>query len=106
VSAVFQPDLTPRAALPLLADANLQRALILDRGETIDVARFIAQAQALAARLPAGTHAVNLCEDRYEFLVAFCAVILAGQTNLLPASRAALLVQRPRGSPHPAVVRP
>jgi len=92
VSAVFQPDLTPRAALPLLADGNLQRALILDRGETIDVARFIAQAQALAARLPAGSNAVNLCEDRYEFLVAFCAVILAGQTNLLPASRAAQAV--------------
>ncbi|HET7062670.1 MAG TPA: AMP-binding protein [Rudaea sp.] len=88
MSAVFQPDLTPRAALPLLADGDLQRALILDRGQTIDAARFIGQAQALAARLPAGSHAVNLCENRYEFLVAFCAVILAGQTNLLPASRA------------------
>lgn len=88
MSAVFQPDLTPRAALPLLADADLRRALIFDRGQTIDAARFIAQAQALAARLPPGSHAVNLCEDRYEFLVAFCAVILAGQTNLLPASRA------------------
>jgi len=88
LSAVFQPDLTPRAALPLLADGDLQRTLILERGETIDAARFIAQAQALAARLPAASHAVNLCEDRYEFLVAFCAVILAGQTNLLPASRA------------------
>lgn len=88
MSAVFQPDLTPRAALPLLADGDLQRALILDRGETVHVARFIARAQALAARLPAGSHAVNLCDDRYEFLVAFCAVILAGQTNLLPASRA------------------
>jgi len=89
MSAVFQPELTPRAALPLLADGDLHRTLIFDRGETIDVARFIAQAQALAARLPAGSHAVNLCDDRYEFLVAFCAVILAGQTNLLPASRAA-----------------
>jgi acyl-coenzyme A synthetase/AMP-(fatty) acid ligase len=89
LSAVFQPDLTPRAALPLLADADLQRALILDRGQTIDAGRFIAQAQALAALLPPGSHAVNLCEDRYEFLVAFCAVVLAGQTNLLPASRAA-----------------
>ncbi len=88
MSAVIQPDLTPRAALPLLADGDLQRALILDRGETIDAGRFIAQAQALAARLPPGSHAVNLCDDRYEFLVAFCAVVLAGQTNLLPASRA------------------
>ncbi len=88
MSAVFQPDLTPHAALPLLADGDLQRVLIFDRGRLIDVAHFIGQAQALAARLPPGSHAVNLCDDRYEFLVAFCAVILAGQTNLLPASRA------------------
>src|SRR5262249_18310454 len=33
-------------------------------------------------------YAVNLCEDRYHFIVAFCAVVLAGQTNLLPSSRA------------------
>jgi len=89
VSAVVQSDLRPRAALPLLADSDLRRIVAFDRGAAIDAARFIAQAQALAARLPAGCHAVNLCEDRYEFLVAFCAVILAGQTNLLPASRAA-----------------
>ena len=88
MSAVFQPDLASGTALPLFADGDLQRALIFDRGATIDVARVIAQARALAARLPPGTHAVNLCDDRYEFLVAFCAVILAGQTNLLPASRA------------------
>jgi acyl-coenzyme A synthetase/AMP-(fatty) acid ligase len=31
---------------------------------------------------------VNLCEDRYAFLVAFCAVVVRGQTNLLPPSRA------------------
>lgn len=88
MSAVFQPGLTPRAALPLFADGDLSRTVAFHRGAAVEVARFIAQAQALAARLPAGSHAVNLCDDRYEFLVAFCAVILAGQTNLLPASRA------------------
>jgi acyl-coenzyme A synthetase/AMP-(fatty) acid ligase len=88
VSAVFQPDLARRAALPLLADGDLQRILVLDRGAPVGATRFIAQVQELAARLPSGRYAVNLCEDRYEFLVAFCAVILAGQTNLLPSSRA------------------
>src|SRR5690606_39672646 len=29
----------------------------------------------------------NLCEDRYRFLVAFCAVAVRGQANLLPPSR-------------------
>ncbi len=31
---------------------------------------------------------MNLCAERYHFLVAFCAAIIAGQTNLLPVSRA------------------
>lgn len=56
------------------------------RGE-VSRATFAAQARALAARLPAAGYAVNLCEDRYRFLVAFCAVALRGQANLLPPSR-------------------
>jgi len=75
-------------ARPLLADADLQRTLVASGGLPLSAGRFIAQAEALAALLPPGRYAVNLCDDRYEFLVAFCAVILAGQTNLLPASRA------------------
>ncbi|MBS0556556.1 MAG: acyl-CoA synthetase [Proteobacteria bacterium] len=43
---------------------------------------------ALAAMLPSARHAVNLCEDRYRFITAFCAVAVAGQTNLLPGTRA------------------
>ena len=31
---------------------------------------------------------INLCEDRYRFLVAFCAAAVRGQTTLLPPSRA------------------
>ncbi len=42
----------------------------------------------LAARLPDAPAAVNLCEDRYAFLVAFAALLTRGQTNLLPPSRA------------------
>ena len=42
----------------------------------------------MAATLPSGSHAVNLCEDRYRFLVALCAVAIRGQVNLLPPSRA------------------
>ena len=89
MSAVFQPDIASRATLPLLAHGDLHRVIVFDRGAPVDAARLVAQAQAVAALLPAGRYAVNLCEDRYEFLVVFCAVILAGQTNLLPASRAA-----------------
>jgi len=94
VSAVFQPTSEAGAlhALPLLALRDPQRPLILRADGPVSAGDFVAQALALAAQLPAGRHAVNLCEDRYQFLLAFCAVVLAGQTNLLPASRAALAV--------------
>jgi acyl-coenzyme A synthetase/AMP-(fatty) acid ligase len=36
---------------------------------------------------------VNLCEDRYRFLVTFCAIALRGQVNLLPPSRASAVVE-------------
>ena len=48
---------------------------------------FLAEATALAQRLPASGHAINLCRDRYRFARAFAAALLAGQTNLLPGNR-------------------
>ncbi|MGH8083075.1 MAG: AMP-binding protein [Lysobacter sp.] len=54
--------------------------------------RFEREVRALAASLPQAAYAVNLCENRYRFLVALCAVALRGQTNLLPSSRAPAVV--------------
>lgn len=90
MSAVFESDpaLAPTRVLPLLADDDLRRTLVWRGGEAVSVERFLADVQHLASRLPDGRHAVNLCADRYRFLVAFCAVAVAGQTNLLPTSRA------------------
>lgn len=79
---------TALRSLPLLADANRQRMLVWRAGDANCVGKFLAEVQAHAQRLPACRYAVNLCSDRYRFLVAFCAAIVAGQTNLLPASRA------------------
>jgi acyl-coenzyme A synthetase/AMP-(fatty) acid ligase len=74
--------------LPLLAAADPARVVAWREGEAISVAHFLADVRAVAASLPPASAAVNLCEDRYAFLVAFCAVALRGQTNLLPSSRA------------------
>lgn len=62
-------------------------------GRPIPCAEFLAQAAALAATLPAAGHAVNLCEDRYLFLLAFAALLLRGQVNLLPPNRAPRVVE-------------
>ncbi|WP_458070891.1 AMP-binding protein [Rhodanobacter sp. BL-MT-08] len=74
--------------LPLLRPADPSRVVAWRNGQLINATRFLAHVRAVAALLPSGSAAVNLCEDRYAFLVAFCAVVTRGQTNLLPSSRA------------------
>jgi acyl-coenzyme A synthetase/AMP-(fatty) acid ligase len=37
-----------------------------------------------ASRLPNTTHCINVCENRFAFLVSFCAVLLRHQTNVFP----------------------
>jgi acyl-coenzyme A synthetase/AMP-(fatty) acid ligase len=74
-------------AWPLLTCAAPQRVFAWSRDRAITLGEFLADVHAAAATLPAGD-AVNLCEDRYAFLVAFCAVASRGHANLLPASRA------------------
>ena len=85
MSALVQSKLA--AALPLLADGELARCFAWRNGAAVNAGEFVADVEALAKLLPPALYAVNLCEDRYRFLVAFCAVALAGQTNLLPSSR-------------------
>jgi acyl-coenzyme A synthetase/AMP-(fatty) acid ligase len=91
VSAIVETgDLAQQAAtwLPLLKDGDLQRPFVHREGRSISVREFLSDVQSVVMQLPSASHAVNLCEDRYHFIVAFCAVVLAGQTNLLPPSRA------------------
>jgi acyl-coenzyme A synthetase/AMP-(fatty) acid ligase len=75
-------------ALPLLAGFGAGDRLASHRGAAVTAAQFEAAARALAARLPRRSHVVNLCEDRYAFMLGFAASLLAGQTTLLPPSRA------------------
>ncbi len=74
--------------LPLLGVADPARIVAWRHGEPVSAERFLARVHAVAAMLPAAPAAVNLCEDRFAFLVAFCAIVLRGQANLLPSSRA------------------
>ena len=73
--------------LPLLA-GEIARPLVRRAGLAVSAGHFIAHAQALAAELPPGGAVVNLCEDRYAFLLGFAAALIAGRTTLLPPSRA------------------
>src|ERR1044071_2655055 len=75
--------------LPLIDDFRPD-APFARRGESVTTqAQFLGQARQLAQRLPPGAYAINLCEDRLAFSVAFCAALLRGQVNLLPNNVAA-----------------
>ena len=86
MSAVIQPGAS--SPLSSIAVGHARRAVVFDEHGDVPLDRFLAQVRGVAAMLPAAAHAINLCEDRYRFLVAFCAVAMRGQTNLLPPSRA------------------
>jgi acyl-coenzyme A synthetase/AMP-(fatty) acid ligase len=80
-------DLSASTRLPLVGHRDLDRPVAWRSGVAVRASGFIADAQRLAAQLPPTPFVVNLCEDRYRFAVAFAAVLLAGKTNLFPASR-------------------
>ncbi|WP_449468180.1 AMP-binding protein [Stenotrophomonas humi] len=86
------PETPPFSTRSPLAIGDSKRLLAVAAGQRIELGTFFAHVRGVAAQLPVGLHAINLCEDRYRFLVAFCAVALRGQVNLLPPSRAPAVV--------------
>jgi len=88
----YQRDEAARL-LPLLKVGDSQRVVAVHDGHPINATQFVDHVERVAALLPEASAAVNLCEDRYAFLVAFCAIALRGQANLLPPSRAPQAVE-------------
>lgn len=66
--------------------------MLRSRGEATSAGQFLARAGSLAARLPDRPAALNLCERRDNFLVAFAAMLMRGQVCLLPPSRVPAVV--------------
>ncbi|HEY0505558.1 MAG TPA: AMP-binding protein [Lysobacter sp.] len=93
MSAVIEPTAgKPSGARAALTVGHAGRAIAFDAQGAITLDRFVCEVRGVAAGLPDARHAINLCEDRYRFLVAFCAAALRGQTTLLPPSRAPAVV--------------
>lgn len=80
--------------LPLLQSADPERPVLWARGRVLSAGALMERVARLAAALPAaGRCLINLCERRDDFLIAFCAALVRGHTNLLPSSRAAGVVE-------------
>ncbi len=74
---------------PKLVERPLHATLFHRRNGRVSAAEYLADAHALAAKLPDGQHMVNLCRDRYAFAVAFAAALLRGQVCLLTSDASA-----------------
>ena len=57
----------------------------------VNAQQFLSHAYALAEQLPQSKdkncYCINLCHNRYLFMLTFCAVIIRGHTNLLPSNK-------------------
>lgn len=99
MAAWVDVNLTPTAERrPLLAEATDHRVIAWRDGRAVRVPEFLADVARVAALLPASGCAINLCEDRYAFIVSFCAAASMGQATLLPASRATQAIADVRSS--------
>ena len=76
------------ARLALLSAADPARPLLAVHGRIVSAGQFVREVHRLAQVLPAGPYLVNLCEERQHFLIAYCAALIRGQSNLMPPSRA------------------
>lgn len=83
-------DLLNPQPLPNSDSLDFDPAWCLDsHGAPVSVRQYRYDLSRLINQLPDdGRFALNLCRDRYRFLLAFHAVALRGQTNLLPPNLA------------------
>jgi acyl-coenzyme A synthetase/AMP-(fatty) acid ligase len=70
-------------SLPLLVRRPGQAVAVHD-GRVVTAAEYAADVDALRRRLPEAACVINLCEDRYRFMVGFGAALTRGLSTLLP----------------------
>ncbi len=73
-------------ATPLLSHNAPDQIVAWQHGRSITVRQFLADVYHLADNLPAATHILNLCSDRYHFSVGLAAAIVRKKISLLPPS--------------------
>ena len=88
----------PAPLFSLLGEVDHERLFAWRKGRGISVRAFLGDVAHAAALLPATGSAINLCEDRYCFIVSYCAAASRGHATLLPSSRAAQAIAEVRSA--------
>jgi len=80
-------------AYGLLGLGGEDRIVAISAGQPIGRAAFLRDVAALAARLPSRQYVLNLCTDRYRFMVGLGAALRRRQISLLPPNEAPAVLQ-------------
>jgi hypothetical protein len=73
-------------ALPLVSHTSPDSIVAWRADGPVKVREFLADVRALAARMPAAGHLLNMCADRYRFSVGLAAAIVGRKVSLLPST--------------------
>ena len=80
--------------LPLVSHIFPDSIIAWRADGAVTLRQFLAEVGELAALLPAGSHLLNLCGDRYRFSVGLAAAIVSGKVSLLPSAHTAEVVRQ------------
>ncbi len=70
--------------MPLFSHPVPEAVVAYRAGVAIPAAQFLADVEQLADAFPPGRHVINVCADRYRFMVGFAASVRSGRVSLLP----------------------
>jgi len=73
--------------------STLQHGFCLRNNKVISRSELLVHAVNLSQQLPEKKYAINLCNDRYLFIVAYLAVCIRHQVSLLPQNKAPATIQ-------------
>lgn len=82
--------------LPLVSHASPDSIIAWRTDGAVTRRQFLTEVRRLVALLPAGSHLLNMCSDRYRFSVGLAAAIVAGKVSLLPSTPTAEVVRQIR----------
>ena len=79
---------------PLTAHSRPDAIIAWRQDGPITAACFLADVARLADRMPASGNVLNVCQDRYRFMVGLSAALVAGKVSLLPSSNTPEAIRR------------
>jgi len=82
------------SSLPLVSHIAPDSIVAWRADGAVTLRQFLAEVSELAALLPAESHLLNMCSDRYRFSVGLAAAIVAGKVSLLPSAHTPEVVRQ------------